>query len=209
VPQVLHFFHNNGRMAYVVMEYIDLAQVSDETLAVKAAQAVRWMRSVPAPHDVVLGPKGNGPARHVVFKRRKAPLDFVSLGALERYLNKAVAKLRQRYPTIADVSIVNERLVLTQSDMDASNFGVDAAGRPVVLDFGEIGWLPESLDLYTLLQTTAFAQEVAAHLFGADEATRLCSQPNLTSIAGVRMLLVQAALQTLKLDNNGYERASG
>jgi len=88
VPQVYHFFHDNGRMAYVVMEYIDLIQVSAETLASKAAQAVRWMRSVPAPHDVVLGPKGNGRARHVVFKKCEAPLDFVSLVALERYFNK-------------------------------------------------------------------------------------------------------------------------
>ena len=54
VPQVHHFFHDNGRMAYVVMEYIDLVQISAESLAPKAAQAVRWMRSVPAPHDVVL-----------------------------------------------------------------------------------------------------------------------------------------------------------
>lgn len=88
VPEVYHFFHNNGWLAYVVMEYIDLVQVSAETLALKAAQAVRWMRSVPAPHGVVLGPKGNGRARHVVFKNREAPLDFVSLDALERYFNK-------------------------------------------------------------------------------------------------------------------------
>ena len=53
-PQVYHFFHDNGQMAYVVMEYIDLIQVSGETLAPKAAQAVRWMRSVPPPHHVVL-----------------------------------------------------------------------------------------------------------------------------------------------------------
>jgi hypothetical protein len=95
VPQVLHFFHDNNRMAYVVMEYIDQVQVSTETLAEKAAEAVRWMRSVPAPPDVVLGPMGNGHARHLVFKDREAPLDFVSLGALERYLNK-VCLLDQR-----------------------------------------------------------------------------------------------------------------
>jgi len=77
--------------------------------------------------------------------------------------------------------------------MDASNFGIDAAGRAVVLDSGEIGWLPESLGLYTLFRTTGFARKVAAHLFGLDEATRLCAQPNLASIAGVRTLLGQAA----------------
>ena len=81
--------------------------------------------------------------------------------------------------------------------MDASNFGIDASGRPVVLDSGEIGWLPESLGLYTLFRTTAFARKVAAHLFGLDEATRLCAQPNLASIAGVRILLGQAARPSL------------
>lgn len=81
--------------------------------------------------------------------------------------------------------------------MDASNFGIDAAGRPVVLDSGEIGWLPESLDLYTLLRTKAFAREVAVHLFGPDEATRLCAQPNMDSMAGVRALLGQAASPNL------------
>ena len=70
------------------MECIDLVQVSAETLAPKASQAVRWMRSLPAPHDIVLGPSGNGRARHVVFKGCRAPLDFVSVFALERYFNK-------------------------------------------------------------------------------------------------------------------------
>jgi len=98
VPQVHHFFHDNGQMAYVVMEYIDLVQVEAEVLAPRAAQAVRWMRSVPAPHDVVLGPKGNGRARHVVFKKCEAPLDFVSLGALERYFNKVCLPDCVRFP---------------------------------------------------------------------------------------------------------------
>src|SRR5258708_9420296 len=59
VPQVHHFSHDNGWMAYVVMEYIDLLQFSAETLALKTVQPVHWMRSMLAPHDVVLGPKAN------------------------------------------------------------------------------------------------------------------------------------------------------
>src|SRR5258705_11652220 len=35
VLQVHHFSHDNGQMAYVVMEYIDLLQVLAETLALK------------------------------------------------------------------------------------------------------------------------------------------------------------------------------
>jgi hypothetical protein len=50
---------------------------------------------------------------------------------------QAVEKVRQRQSkNIPDVSIADEPLVLTQSDMDRSNFGVDTAGRPVILDFG-------------------------------------------------------------------------
>jgi hypothetical protein len=49
--------------------------------------------------------------------------------------SQAVAILCQHPPTVADISIAHEPLVLTRSDMNASNFGVDAAGRPVILDF--------------------------------------------------------------------------
>ncbi|KIO20142.1 hypothetical protein M407DRAFT_30177 [Tulasnella calospora MUT 4182] len=205
VPQVHHFFHQNGRMAYVVMELIQLVEVPIADLAVKAAQAVLWMRGVPAPSDVVLGPKGPGPARHVVFKNRVAPLDFVSVKALERYFNKAVGKLRLRFKNLADVSIANEPLVLTQSDMDPSNFGVDVAGKSVILDPGEIGWLPESLALYTLFRTTDFASNVAACLYAPEDAARLGAHPNLASMAGMRVMLAQAAGPTFNLDNNGQE----
>ena len=60
VLQVHHFSHNNGWMAYIVMEYIDLLQVLAETLALKTVQAVHWMHSMLALHDVILRPKGNG-----------------------------------------------------------------------------------------------------------------------------------------------------
>src|SRR5258707_2614909 len=60
VLQVHHFSHDNGWMAYVVMEYIDLLQILAETLSLKTVQVVCWMCSMPAPHDIILGPKGNG-----------------------------------------------------------------------------------------------------------------------------------------------------
>lgn len=90
VPEVHHFFHRDNGMAYVVMEHIQMVEVSNEELVQKTAQAVNWMRSVEAPDEVVLGPLGSGPARHVVFKDCVAPLDFqvTSVEALERFLNK-------------------------------------------------------------------------------------------------------------------------
>ena len=67
-------------------------------------------------------------------------------------------KHRQQFPTVADVCIAHDPLVLTQPNMDASNFGIDAVGRLVVLDSGSIRWPPESLNLYMLFRITAFAQ---------------------------------------------------
>jgi len=206
VPQVLHYFYQRGGMAYVVMELIQLDQVSVEVLAERAAQAVRWMRDVRAPDNLVLGPKGRGPARHVVFKDSEAPRNYRSVMALERYFNKAVEIVRRRQSkNIPDVSIADEPLVLTQSDMHRSNFGVDTAGRPVILDPGEIGWLPESLGLFTLFKTTGFARAVAEHLFTPKEAAFLRAQPNLNSMAEVKVLLGTAARPTLNLDADGNE----
>ncbi|KIY70345.1 hypothetical protein CYLTODRAFT_419822 [Cylindrobasidium torrendii FP15055 ss-10] len=88
VPRVHHYFYEHGGMAYVVMEYIPLVEVPFEVRAKAAAQAVLWMRSIPVPEDVVLGPKGGGPAYHVVFKTAKAPRCYTSIRALERFLNK-------------------------------------------------------------------------------------------------------------------------
>src|SRR5258707_14829529 len=59
VLQVHHFSHNNGWMAYIVMEYIDLLQVLAETLALKTVKAVHWMNSMLPSHNTVLRPKAN------------------------------------------------------------------------------------------------------------------------------------------------------
>ncbi|KAG9045460.1 hypothetical protein FS837_006276 [Tulasnella sp. UAMH 9824] len=200
VPEVHHFFHRDNGMAYVVMELIEMIEVSTEELVQKTAQAVKWMRSVEAPDEVILGPLGSGPARHVVFKDCVAPLDFTSVEALERFFNTAVAKIRvfSKNP-IADISFANERLVLTQSDINRGNFGVDRQRRLCIFDFTEIGWLLESFADYTLLFTTAFAAEVATAL-----GTRTSN--NLTSMGRVRSLLAISVPRSLGLDNDGNQK---
>lgn len=88
VPEIVHFFHRDGRMAYAVMEYIELTPTPVSELAPKAALAVQWLRDVPAlPDKVNIGPLGGGLARHKLFKNYKAPLTLSSVLALERYLN--------------------------------------------------------------------------------------------------------------------------
>ena len=51
---------------------------------------------------------------------------------------------------VSPVSVCGERLMFTQSDMDDSNFGVDEHERTVLMDFSEIGLLPETLVAYML-----------------------------------------------------------
>ncbi|KAI5990732.1 hypothetical protein EDD15DRAFT_2278600 [Pisolithus albus] len=40
--------------------------------------------------------------------------------------------------------------MFTQADMHDSNFGVDENGRTVLMDFSEVGLLPESFVAFTL-----------------------------------------------------------
>lgn len=81
--------------------------------------------------------------------------------------------------------------------MNRHSFGVDTTERPVILDPGQIGWLPESLGLFTLFKTTGFARSVAEHLFTPEEAAVLRAQPNLNSMAHVKVLLSTAARPSL------------
>ncbi|KAG8899498.1 hypothetical protein FRC01_010491, partial [Tulasnella sp. 417] len=190
VPEVHHFFYQQGRFAYMVMECIELAEVPPQELAAKAAEAVLWMLGKGAPSTVVLGPLGSAYARHVVFKERVAPRKFTSVEALERFLNTGVENIRLR-SRIKDIRIAGEELVLTQSDINPGNFGVDTNGRPVIFDAATIGWLPESFANYTLLLTNEFATAVSKHVFAPEKAEALKRSANLVSMSRVRALLIQ------------------
>jgi len=103
VPEVLHFFHRDYRMAYVVMEYIKFTPPPVPDLPKKAALALQWLRDLPAPPDCPwIGPLGGGRVRHRLFKDYEAPLSFVSIQAIERYLNTVCAYivLSIRHPRI-------------------------------------------------------------------------------------------------------------
>ena len=51
---------------------------------------------------------------------------------------------------VPPVKISDDRLMFTQSDMDLSNFGVDEKNKTVLMDFGDIGLLPETLVAHTM-----------------------------------------------------------
>ena len=47
--------------------------------------------------------------------------------------------------------------MFTQSDMDLSNFGVDENGKTVLMDFGDVGLLPETFGAHTMASNGALA----------------------------------------------------
>ncbi|KAL1755277.1 hypothetical protein FB107DRAFT_291012 [Schizophyllum commune] len=187
VPAIYHIFAHE-HLTYAIMEFVETMEVPRDVFVQKVADAVLWLRGQPAPPGVALGPLGGGRAWHKIFQDSCAPLPFTSSVALERFLNKAVATIRRRRPNIADINIADEPLVLTQSDMDPSNFGVDTAGRPVIFDFGQIGWLPESLANYSLLGASTFASGVSTGVLG-DRLRSVAESSNVKSMGAVRMHL--------------------
>ena len=92
---------------------------------------------------------------------------------------------------------MNEDVVLTQSDFDASNFGVGLDGRAVLFDAATIQALPVTLADFTLLRTTPFATAVSRHVFGAEERAARLNSPSMESLAEVRQFLSKTADDSL------------
>ncbi|KAI6132555.1 hypothetical protein EDD16DRAFT_1689072 [Pisolithus croceorrhizus] len=186
VPVVHHIFQHE-HLTYAIIESIETIQVSTDIFLRKVAAAVLWLRRQPVLPGVVLGPLGSGRAWHAIFKNKYAP---------------AVSTLQRRQPGLAEINIAGEPLVLTQSDMDPSNFAVDATGCPVIFDFGEIGWLPQSLANFTLLRTSCFATAVSVCVFG-DDLDSVAASSNLDSMCAVKTYLGTGFKSNLGLDENG------
>jgi len=88
VPKVYDYFTPETWKAYLVMEYIDAESTPAGSAPRQVAEALQWLRDLPAPRDAVIGSVGDGHARHIVFKDGTARLAFLSMDALERYVNK-------------------------------------------------------------------------------------------------------------------------
>ena len=91
------------------------------------------------------------------------------------------------------LSMSNDRVLYSQSDMDDSNFGVDREGRTVVLDFESIGLLPETLILCTLSRDHNL-REVLPSLLAT---VGLSGETSLEWLAAIRSCLWMTADPTL------------
>jgi len=198
IPRVVHTF-THGRTMFLVMEFIKLLPTPPDIMA-KVTPALKWLAAVPAPPNV-LGSLGGGRIRHKFFKEAKAPLRFSSAEALERYMNQAYTLLSTRSrQTISPVKICNDRLIFSQSDMDASNFGIDENGKTVLMDFFEIGVLPETFVAHTLYSKPVLAP--AAVALGL-------SNKSITSMSAISSVVWMAANPKFGLDDDGNPKARG
>ena len=99
------------------------------------------------------------------------------------------------------ITITGERRIFTQSDMDASNFGIDKQGRTVLFDFAQVMLLPESFACSTMASRDSFIADVAKFL-----KLNGSKNSNLASMARVCSCLCMTAdpkLGTMTCAQNG------
>ncbi|KAF7343475.1 hypothetical protein MVEN_01780400 [Mycena venus] len=142
------------------MEFIEFdATIPPRNAPQKVADALQWLRGVPAPSNVVIGTVGGMCLPYRVFSDYEAPFLFSSKEALERYTNKAFewVPLRTKPPPM--------EIIFIQSDMDESNFAVDKQGSVCIFDFEVVSLLPESFASFTLhAKRSPFIDAVAGYL---------------------------------------------
>jgi len=190
IPQVVHHFKDSITM-YLVMEFVTLTAAPSID---RIAQALVWLSNVPPPPNHVIGPLGGGVIRHSFFKDFTAPLVFSSVGALQRFMNKAYTVLSTgAQKRVSPVEIRGDRLMFTQSDMRHSNFGIDQHGKTVLMNFGGIGLLPETFVAHTMGEKRLAPVAIALSL----------SRSSNASMAAISSTLWMVASPKLGLDEHG------
>jgi len=90
----------------------------------------------------------------------------------------------QAQKLVSPVEMPDDRLMFTQSDMHPSIFGVDQHGKTVLMDFGEIGLLPETFVAYTMFSEKRLAPiAVALSLSDSSNAPMAALSSHLWMVA--------------------------
>lgn len=142
------------RQGFIVMEYIEAPTVEywlekksemAELLCDKVAEAVRWVLDCPVAPEPRFGPVGCGPARHMAFADRIAPLEFDCTDAVQRYFTKALSRFPQPAAITETVDFSNEEICFYHSDIRPSNFHYDPETQKVtIVDLEDVGMGPKS-----------------------------------------------------------------
>ncbi|KAJ6450509.1 hypothetical protein C8R45DRAFT_758890, partial [Mycena sanguinolenta] len=97
----------------------------------------------------LVSPVGGRCMFHCVYGMGQAPVPFIDVAALETHVNEALRR-RPRRPTDR-VSLANEPLVFTHSDITLDNFLRDLPTRRIwLVDCGHINVLPASFFTFHL-----------------------------------------------------------
>ena len=94
----------------------------------------------------------------------------------------------QAQKQVSPVEISGDRLMFTQSDMHPSNFGVDEHGKTVLMDFAEIGLLPETFVADTMSSEKGLAPiAIALNLSGSSNASMAAITSLLWMVASPKL----------------------
>ena len=94
----------------------------------------------------------------------------------------------QAQKRVSPVEILGDRLMFTQSDMHPSNFGVDRHGKTVLMDFAEIGLLPETFIAHTMFSEKRLAPiAIALSLSGSSNASMAALSSLLWMVASPKL----------------------
>lgn len=88
VPKIYDYFTPDNRMGYLVMEYIQASSTLPRDVLEKVANALQWVRGLPAPSDAAIGSVAGRDAPYMLFRGFMAPMAFSGIEAMERYMNK-------------------------------------------------------------------------------------------------------------------------
>ena len=178
-----YFEGDQGRGYFV--EYIKLLDTCPSDLPGRTEGLSSGFRGFQLPPNMSWVPWGSvvsamGSSRTIrllCFSRASRPWSFIWTKCVRAYICSSI-----RHPLICNLGQVStmlsslhkqpvepvrfsgEPLIFTQSDMDASNFGVDTGGNTVPLDFGEIGLFPASFAIFTMSLDVTFTAAVAKFL---------------------------------------------
>ena len=74
----LYLYHIPSSVFVLDILHLHLLPTPARNAPEEVAKALQWLRGLPAPPDVAIGPVGGGLARHALFKDHTAPLPFSS-----------------------------------------------------------------------------------------------------------------------------------
>ncbi|KAJ3532163.1 hypothetical protein NMY22_g7854 [Coprinellus aureogranulatus] len=156
IPRVIDRFSHSA-YSIIVMEKVDApplskCDISDDEAVEHAAFAVGWLlKQLPSVPEDTFGRPTSDPkalALHRFFKDHEAPYVFANERMLAEYVLRASKRVRwggEVFPNDVEeiLALFGDPRCIYHSDISKDNFLLDADGTVWIVDFQDIGVLPE------------------------------------------------------------------